>query len=166
MLGKTMTDKISTRKTDLQIILMLATCLLLTATSHAGVYKWTDENGNVHYGEQPGNTSAEQVEIRQNETTTPRAINKKEEDEAENTDGKNTDKADAESEKWNAWQEVPPSKAEKQRLCQEGKNDYAAISGRGRMREINEKGEYIYLSEQERQQRLNAAKKKQQKYCR
>lgn len=62
--------------------------------------------------------------------------------------------------------EVEPSRKEKNRLCKEAKTDIAAINSRGRMREVNSKGEYIYLSEQERQQRLSAAKKKQKEFCR
>jgi hypothetical protein len=58
------------------------------------------------------------------------------------------------------------SKKEKRRLCKEGREDYKKISSRGRMREINKKGEYTYLSEKQRQKRLAAAKKKQRKYCR
>ena len=62
--------------------------------------------------------------------------------------------------------EIPPSKKEKRKLCNEAKSDLAAINSRGRMREINEKGEYVYLTEQQRQQRISAAKKKQREFCR
>jgi len=34
------------------------------------------------------------------------------------------------------------------------------------MREINEKGEYVYLDDSQRQKRIAAAKKKQAKFCR
>ena len=139
--------------------------LLIQSPLFAGVYKWTDENGQVHYGEQPGNASAEPVTIRQNETTTPRVINKAEEDEAENPNGDKTDKTDTEAEKFGEWKEVPPSKKEKRKLCNEAKSDLAAISGRGRMREINEKGEYVFLTEDQRQQRISAAKKQQRENC-
>ena len=137
-------------------------CLFIQPPLNAGVYKWVDENGQVHYGEHPGNTDAEKVTIRQNETTKPRPINKAEEDAAK-SDKKNTDKqAEASGE----WVEVPPSKKEQRKLCNEAKSDLAAINSRGRMREINEKGEYIYLTEPERQQRISAAQKKQREFCR
>ncbi len=32
---------------------LLALFLVLTLPAYAGVYKWVDENGNVHYSEQP-----------------------------------------------------------------------------------------------------------------
>ena len=61
---------------------------------------------------------------------------------------------------------VEISKKEKRALCNEAKSDVAGISSRGRMREINKKGEYVYLDDKQRLKRLNAAKKKQRKYCR
>lgn len=155
--------QIMAMKTILSIILTLSCCLLMQPAVHAGVYKWVDENGQVHYGEQPGNSSAEKVTIRTNETTTPRTINKAEEDEVENKDGKK-DKNDAE--KYGEPVEVPPSKKEKQKLCNEAKHDLALITSRGRMREINEKGEYIRITEEQRQQRIAENKKKKKKYCR
>jgi hypothetical protein len=149
-------------KTLISTIITVFLCLLFQTSSYAEVYKWTDENGQIHYGEHPGNTGAEKVTIRQNETTKPRPINKAEEDTAE-SDKNNPDK---QTEASGEWVEVPPSKKEKRKWCNEAKSDLAAINSRGRMREINEKGEYIYLTEPERQQRISAAMKKQQEFCR
>ncbi len=136
---------------------IIAVSLSLFALSplHAGIYKWVDENGQVHYGEQPGNTGAEKVTIRQNETTKPRPIKK---DDKEATDKQAEKPAEPE----------PPkiSKKEKRKLCNEAKSDLAEIASRGRLREINKKGEYIYLTDPQKQQRITAAKKKQREFCR
>ena len=47
----------------------LVTALLATA-SHAQIYKWTDEDGNVHFGDKPADaqtaSDAEQVDIELN----------------------------------------------------------------------------------------------------
>jgi hypothetical protein len=136
------------------VIFLALFCIVIQPPLYAGVYKWVDENGQVHYGEHPGNTDAEKVTIRQNETTKPRPIKQSEED------------TDKQTEASGGWVEVPPSKKEKRKWCNEAKSDLAAINSRGRMREINEKGEYIYLTEPERQQRISAAMKKQQEFCR
>ncbi len=149
-------------KTLINSIITTFLCLLFQASSYAEIYKWTDENGQVHYGEHPGNTGAEKVSIRQNETTKPRPINKAEEDTAESDKKNSGQQAEASGE----LVEVPPSKKEKRKLCNQAKSDIAAINNRGRMREINKKGEYVYLTEQQRQQRLSAARKKQGEFCR
>ncbi|MDO9372281.1 MAG: DUF4124 domain-containing protein [Gammaproteobacteria bacterium] len=42
-------------------ILVMVLLLGCAAASAAGVYKWVDENGKVHYGDHPGNSSAREV---------------------------------------------------------------------------------------------------------
>lgn len=147
-------------KSSMFSIITACICLLALSPAHAGVYKWVDENGQVHYGEQPVGADAEKINIRHNETTKPRTIKK-----AEDGTGKDGDKektAEVEPE----MKEVPVPKKEKRKLCNEAKSDIASINSRGRMREINSKGEYMYLTEEQKQQRLSAAKKKQSEYCR
>ncbi|VAW54005.1 hypothetical protein MNBD_GAMMA05-1635 [hydrothermal vent metagenome] len=137
--------------------------LLLHTSAIAGVYKWVDENGQVHYGAHPGNTGAERVTIRKNDTTKPRAIKTDKDGKQAEGDGQDTDPATAEAKKP---EEPKIPKKEKRRMCKEAKSDIASINSRGRMREINKKGEYTYLSEKQRQKRLSTARKKQRKYCR
>ncbi len=141
-------------------IITACLCLLIQTPSFAGVYKWVDENGQVHYGEQPVGTDAEKVKIRHNETTKPRAMKKAEDGTAKDGDKEKTAEVEPEM------KEVPVPKKEKRKLCNEAKSDIASINSRGRMREISKDGEYTYLSEEQRQQRLAAAKKKQREYCR
>jgi len=149
--------------------LNLGLCLILWGpASHAKIYKWVDENGQVHYGSQPqlNNQSVETIKIRKNTTTTPR-ISK--EDLA--IDAMNKKEADAERARQEALRSPPVEQkipaSEKRRLCQQAKSDYADIMSRGRMRERQgTTGEYVYLTEAQRQQRLSAAQKKQREYCR
>ena len=141
------------------VLITIISCAVFSSPVNAKVYKWVDENGQVHYGEHPGNTQAEQVQIRTNETTTPRKIDQDKFNTAEGKDKK-------ESETPEEPQQPKISKKEKRKLCNEAKSDLAAIMSRGRMREIDEKGEYTYLTEEQRQQRIDAARKKQKEFCR
>ena len=50
-----------------KIILLLG--LIASVAAHAGVYKWVDENGKVHYGDSP-QASQPTVEMNVDETTT------------------------------------------------------------------------------------------------
>ena len=132
--------------------------LLIQSPSHAEVYKWVDEEGQVHYGEQPGNPDAETVPIRTNETTTPRTMNKDEVDIVKSDiEAKDKKKKEAEEQK--------KINRDKRKWCNEARSDLQAISSRGRLREINEKGEYIVMTEEQRQQRIAAAKKKEREFC-
>jgi len=49
-------------------ILISAVVLLLTLTTHAKVYKWTDENGKVHYSDKPIDEKSEQIKIKRQPT--------------------------------------------------------------------------------------------------
>lgn len=149
-----------TKSTILSMIAALS-CCLTQIPAQAGVYKWTDENGQIHYGDKAVNNSAQKVKIRTNETTKPRIVKK-----AEDGSDKNAEPTTEEAAVPAEPVEVEISKREKRQLCNEAKSDIATINSRGRMREINAKGEYTYLPEAQRQQRLAAAKKKQKKYCR
>jgi len=151
-------------QTLISIIFSTSLILLSQTPASAGVYKWVDDDGQVHYGEQPGNTEAEQVTIRHNETTKPRNI-KKDSDETKEgaAEGENTEQTEQQPVEP---KEIEISKKEKRKLCNEAKADVAAIKSRGRLREINAKGEYSYLSDEKKQQRLAAAMKKQKKNCR
>ena len=129
------------------------------STAIAGIYKWVDEQGQVHYGERPEAQDAEEMTIRSNETTKPREIKSDDKD----TDEQAEDEA-RQAEKAPVEKYVPAY--EKQRMCREANTDLANISNRGRMREVDAQGNYRFLTEQERQQRISAARKKQAEYCR
>ena len=157
-----------TNKTLITTTVTVILCLSFQAPLYAGVYKWLDQDGQVHYGDKPNKADAEEVSIRRNETTKPRPIKKTKKDGDENTEGDNPEDENKEktAEKPAEPEEPSISKKEKNRLCNEAKSDIASITSRGRTREINAKGEYSYLSEKQRQQRLTAAKKKQREFCR
>jgi glutaredoxin len=55
-----------------KIILSLCLLLLLVTTAGGQVYKWTDENGKIHFGDRPPVEAAtEQVEIKENTVAGP-----------------------------------------------------------------------------------------------
>lgn len=137
------------------ILCASAILFLLSSPLSASVYKWVDESGQVHYGERPGNTEAEKVTIRQNETTKPRIIKS----DKENTDSDKEQKAEEPA-------KPKHSKKQQRQYCNEAKSDLATINNHGRLREIDEKGEYTFLSEEQRQQRIATAQKKAGDFCR
>ncbi|MDH3451147.1 MAG: DUF4124 domain-containing protein [Gammaproteobacteria bacterium] len=57
-------------------LVLPALLLLLTiagSVSAAKVYKWVDEDGNVHFGDRPANDDAQELEIRNREPAAPAA---------------------------------------------------------------------------------------------
>ena len=135
---------------------------------YSAVYKWLDEDGQIHYGDQPQQLNAEKINICTNETTKHRQINNtdKQADKKPEADKPGNESGEKTGEQAEQPEQVAIPKKEKRRLCNEAKSDIAAISSRGRVRERNARGEYSFLSEKQRQQRLAAARKKQREYCR
>jgi hypothetical protein len=131
---------------------------LIQTPAAATVYKWVDDKGQVHYGAQPAGSNAEVIQIRTNETTKPRPINKADQ-EILDTAEKNKQQT-AKSKK-----EEAQIKKEKSQYCNEAKSDLATINSRGRVRVINKSGEYIVQTEEQRQQLISAAKKKMIEFC-
>jgi hypothetical protein len=50
---------------------ILALGILLSAPASAGVYKWTDAQGNVHFGDRPPAQGAEQIKVPKSSPSTP-----------------------------------------------------------------------------------------------
>ena len=144
---------------------VLATVLLAApVTLLAGqFYKWTDAEGNVHYGsEKPADAAGEQVRV----DTRPTGVNRG----ADALD-KLRQQADDEAQriKEEGIPEQPPvpalSRKEVNQRCQAARRNLATIQSRGQIRERDDQGNTRYLSEKERQQRIKHAKKQIREYC-
>ena len=137
--------------------------LFACATSVAGIYKWTDAQGNVHYGsEKPVEAAAEKMQVDTRLTGTRPGtealdkIKQQADDEAEKIKAEGTPEQPP----------VPslPKKEVKQR-CNTAKQNLATIQSRGQLRERDEQGNTRYVGEEERQQRIKQAKKRIREYC-
>jgi hypothetical protein len=127
------------------------------------IYKWTDAEGNVHYGsEKPVDTPAEQLNIKTGLTGT-------------NTGAEALDKlkqeADDEAQriKQEGIAEQPPVPSlpmkEVKRRCAAARQDLATIQSRGQLRERDEQGNTRYVGDEEKQRRIKQAKQQIKEYC-
>lgn len=148
--------------------LLLLTLFMLPLSVTAGVYKWTDKDGNVHYGSQrPADAQAEKLKI---ETSKPLS------QPPETKKDKPAEKAEAEkeaapTEPAKAKQPEPPkepvlSRKQKKQLCSQARQRLAAIESRGRLKATDEKGNVRHLTDAERSSRLKEARGDVGKYCR
>jgi hypothetical protein len=139
-------------------LLAIAFLAMGTLDATAGpIYKWVDKNGVVTFGSQPPeSTPAQPVAIDTYVPPTPPTTNKA-------TDGK-TDKKKVAKAKKPTEPEIPP--AEKRRLCEQARNDLAIIQAHGQIRQKDANGNVSYLSDEEKQNRTNAANRDIQQYCR
>ena len=147
--------------------LITAFCTVLLAAPAVPLagqfYKWTDADGNVHYGsDKPADAASEKVRVNTSLTGVNRGADALDKLKQEADD-------EAQRIKEEGIPEQPPvpalSKKEVKQRCKAARQDLATIQARGQIRERDEKGNTRYLNESERQKRIKHAKKKIREYC-
>ncbi len=149
-----------------KLIAAITLCLLCTTTAAlAGkVYKWTDSEGNIHYGEKPPSTQAKEIDIHK---TPPSSHNAPP---AASSSLQETTKLLETLRKEREQKAEKKAAAEKERKTREANCSYskrrlASYRIGGRIYEIDDQGERSYLSDSDIQQRLETAQKEVDKWC-
>lgn len=76
---------------------LLLSVLLLPALASAEIYRWTDEQGRVHFGARPGAASAQQIEVKPQVVERDDATREREARTAQFFDARRAEKAQADS---------------------------------------------------------------------
>lgn len=141
--------------------LIITSLLMLFSTSALcqKIYKWTDANGVTHYSSQPHENAAEfRVGTAVPEPATePSAAATPEQPAAEPEPAPAADEQPTYSER-----EI---RAEERRVCEQARRNVATIESRPRIRESGPDGEIRYLSDEERQAKLDQSQTLVDKYC-
>jgi cytoskeletal protein RodZ len=153
-------------RTDIFIALITAVALVLAPAVFAGkVYKWVDQNGNVHYGADRPSNSAQELNIKVKPSSRPSPAKsaqsedgqQSEREQAEETVKVNNEKELAEVEKKNA--EI------RKKNCSVAKKRLGAIKAGGRLYEVNEQGERSYWDDSTRQAKMAEAQAQVSEWC-
>lgn len=148
-----------------KLISLLTICFICASPlSFAGkIYKWTDSDGNVHYGERPPGKKAEQIKVRKGPANP--APTKKPSSQYDSTkklldsiekDRKDKKEADA---------KAAAEQERRAKNCSNAKKRVAGLKLGGRQYVMTEDGERNYLDEAAIQQRLNEAQQAVNKWC-
>jgi hypothetical protein len=149
-----------------QLIIATASMVILLgsgAVPAEKIYKWTDAEGNVHYGsEKPADAPAEKMKVDTGLT-------------GANTGAEALDKLkqEADDEAQRIKEEGIPEQApvpalpmkEVKRRCTAARQDLATIQSRGQLRERDEQGNTRFVGEEEKQRRIKQAQKQIKEYC-
>ena len=144
------------------ILLML---LGTSSTTFAGkIYKWTDSDGKVHYGERPPSGKAKQMRIPNSKpygaTSAPKSGNKTE------AANKFLESIDTERKENNEAAEKSAKEKEiADKNCSNARRRVASLKQGGRRFTVDEQGERAYLDEAAIQNRLKEAQTKVEKWC-
>ena len=121
--------------------------LMLTMSVEAGVYKWVDENGKVHYGDKPISSTADEIKLKKNSKsgTHSEPANRKDLQQrflrARKEDRAEKDKARKEAKR---------ERAEKKIKCASAKKEYDKYRYAGSIYNKGKDGEREYMSVKER----------------
>ena len=152
------------------ILITLGVLIGLSSFASANMYKWTDDDGVVHYSQTPPMDREAEL-IRESSTfREPRSTPTQGEEAtaAPETESEPADGATSAPE-----EEAGPSEAERraaererQEQCRIARQRITEIENNARVRTQDASGEYRFLTEEERQQRLKEAQDYVRKHCR
>ena len=135
------------------IILAFSPCL----AAHADIWKWVDEDGNVHFGDMPAREYAESSELVKY-TPEKRSTSPSSKDQTSASLGKDIDH-----------EETPAEKREREAArayyCNQAKEVYRSYVDATRLYRSSENGRREYLSEQEASAALANAEASVAEWC-
>lgn len=147
------------------ITLLIVGLFCLSPLSFAGkIYKWTDSEGNVQYGEHPPNRNAKQLKVPRGPAHTPAPAAKP--GSTQDSTKKLLDAFDKERKtKEEAAAKAAAEKELREKNCSSAKRRIAGLKVGGRQYEMTEDGKRHYLNEADIQNRLAEAQKFADKWC-
>ena len=147
--------------TRLSLIAIFLLCISSTPFA-AKIYKWVDEEGNVHYGERPDSGNAKTMNIKSEPSshTAPAAENRR-----ENAQKLLDSIAKERKEKQEAAEKSAKEESVRKENCSRAKKQAALLKQGGRMFEMTDTGERKYLDDATIQSRLQEAEKAVKEYC-
>ena len=133
------------------------------AASAAGVYKWVDEQGKVHYGDKPQGKDAETGDLAPPPPSAPPPTTT--EDRAEKQRRLLDAYADEREQKQKEAEKKKAEKAEADRKCALAKDRLRRFQRAGYLYELDEKGERQILSDADRAKETREAEADVKKWC-
>jgi len=144
-------------------LIILLVSLSFVGDATAGIYRWTDENGNVHFGDKPvdaGSATELKIDASRKSGITNSSGNRSEREYLlKKIEEEKQEQAEAKSKRL-------AEKKERQAKCNALKSNYQAHIQSNRSYRMSPDGERTYLSDAERTARNNNLKKAISKYCR
>ena len=138
--------------------------LLMPVLALAQVYKWVDANGVTHYGEQPPAASkSREVKLRDAD---PRADNAPQPAAAGAYKDRELEFRKRQTERERAEARVAEDKGARERECRAAANELNNLRSSGRIYDLNEKGERVWLSDAQRDSAIAKHEAEYNRRCR
>jgi hypothetical protein len=146
-------------------LVFVAIAIMVGSTAFADqIYKWTDENGNIHYTDRPsGNAAEQQMQVSYNRTDST-AVTERVDSYRAATDARRETRSEADEEERQAADELAETEA-RQAKCQDYRAKYRTMVESPRVYREDDVGERVYLDDTERESALIKAEEVLRKTC-
>ena len=121
---------------------LLFIVLLIPSLASAEIYRWTDAQGRVHFGEKPGAAGAETVEVKPQVVERDEATRQREQRTEEYFDARRDEKAASDA-------RAAQVRAERSKECSELRRNLSQIERDGRYFTTDANGERTYIDVKE-----------------
>ena len=145
----------------LPLLLVLGLAVICANVQAGEIYKWVDEDGNVHYSQDPQHRGAQAMNIKVPKSSSPSSQEQSTTAAQPQTDNQDT------TEEQQALNEAAANKQEEaqKKNCQIAMKRLATISAGGRIYEVDDKGERVYWDDNTRTAKLAEAQKDVDQWC-
>ena len=119
---------------------LLFIIVLVPGLAGAEIYRWTDAQGRVHFGEKPGGSGAQQVQVKPQVVERDEATRQREQRTRQYFDARRDEQNQANA-------RAAQARAERAQECSRLRDSLAQIQHGGRYYRSDEKGERTYYSD-------------------
>lgn len=142
-------------------IMIMGLTLSVSQIASAGIYKWVDEQGNVHYGEQrPQNTSSQKMQVQKYAPENKSTYKRPSYTPSTKSTNKNTQDNPPEKKK-----ETRAEKKKRLAACEKTRANLKMMEEIGRIRAKDKDGNTRYLSQKEKEAKMQKNREQISKYC-
>lgn len=151
----------------LKPIALFSLLVFATALQAEKIYKWVDENGQIHYSsKKPPGQEVETVKVRKGPKVAPAPEAQTPVDPNEPVDPNADPQADAEAEAEARAQLAQADAVNRQRLCDQARQNLAALNASVRVQRIDEQtGETVRMTDEQRVSAMQRANQAIREYC-
>jgi len=144
-------------------ISILIALLLFATTSLAQVYKWVDEDGQIHFSQFPPNEAeqTEQVDINVGTSASTEEAKKRLQEQRERLLKDSIERGLSEEERMRAMADAE----DQQKRCEQAREQLTTLQTGGRVFTSNEAGERNYLDEKKRQDMIKKTQARIKEVC-
>lgn len=144
-------------------------CAVMALTLGSGamaseIYKWTDDNGDIHYGDRPSGVATEQVLAMTYNRTNSGSVQKRVKARVDAT----TARDDARAEEAASEQEAAENAAiaaERERKCERSRTRLETYLQSRRLYRTDDNGERVYLDDEQRLEARGKAEQQVSEFC-